>query len=227
MDEFWRDVAKPEFKYVVKHPEFYCPKRGYICPSCRVKANIIEYEIICPKCSRIIVQNMCTSDLRAPRLSAYKFENHYDSWIMHILAREEMTEELQGVIAQIPNTVRTIEDVRRELKKIKRTKYNKHSPLILKRITGTGPPEISDELLTRCRMLFFEIFRYQQRLYPGNNSPQYPYIIYKIFDAILSEENDRRILRYIHLPTLVKRDKELNKFISQITRKQQPGPYDR
>ena len=43
------------------------------------------------------------------------------------------------------------------------------------------------------------------------NNPQYPYLVYKIFDLILVDAEKRRILQFIHLPsksTLLKRNQE-------------------
>jgi hypothetical protein len=97
----------------------------------------------------------------------------------------------------------TIQDVRQELKKLNGAKYYKHAPLILKLITGISPPEIADELLTQCRMLFSDLMKLQLFLGSGKNSMSYQYIIYKIFNDILPEDDfeNRQILNFIHLPT--------------------------
>ena len=51
------------------------------------------------------------------------------------------------------------------------------------------------------------------------NNPQYPYLVYKIFDLILDDVEKRRILQFIHLPsksTLLKRNQEWNLILTTL-----------
>lgn len=202
---------------IIKYPDHYNGEY-YICPDCKVKACKINYELVCKKCGLIILQNMSYWAQRTPTLSKNSdmFEINYNNWITCILAKEEISKGLYNVLDQIKSDgphLSTIQDVRRELKKIKRANYNKNAPLILKRIAGIGPPDIPDEILTQCRMIFIDFIKVQIFLGSGKNNMQYSYSIYKIFDSILpkGDKENRRILNFIHLPgdkTLKKYDKE-------------------
>jgi hypothetical protein len=201
------------------HHQNYDPVKKWICLNCNVKLQVIEFCLTCPRCGMIVIKNLYHG-WEGPQLKqTYNFGIHYNQHITCILAREKEPKGLERVLAQMPKEgvgYPHIQDVRRELKKIKGSNYNKHAPLILKRITGIGPPDISDELLAYCRRIFFDFMKLQLFLSSGKNSMPYQYIIYKIFDAILNDDENRRILNYIHLPTdktLQRLEQELDVFI--------------
>jgi hypothetical protein len=155
----------------------------------------------------IVIKNLCLGwcnpnfPLRCKQ--TYNFETHYNQCITCILAREKEPKGLEQVLAGVRRCKpQTIQNVRQELKKINGAKYYKHAPLILKLITGVSPPEIADDLLTQCKMIFSNLMKLQLFKGSGKNSMSYSYIIYKIFDNILPEEaENRKILNYIHLPS--------------------------
>ena len=136
-------------------------------------------------------------------------------WMDCILAREKITPELERVINAVKKEWKmyplSIVSVRNVLTKIGYNKHYKHAPLILKRVSGVGPPDIPDNILVRCKFIFSEVMKAYKFCFNSSNSAGYPYIIYKIFDAILDEPFTRRVLDYIYLPspkTITKRDKE-------------------
>lgn len=141
---------------------------------------------------------------------------HFDFWWKHILAREPDTElgdsddpeNLHGekVIDQLydlaineKRIMLSVFDIRQFLKKIKRSDLNKNASLILKKLTGIPPPEISDDIKQQIKTLFLKVIdlttcSVSQRQY-------YPYYIYKIIDSVIPESDTetRKILSYIHL----------------------------
>ena len=142
---------------------------------------------------------------------------HYQKWITRILAREsdlelgevnereKVFEGLRGIVRRDKKIIRllTVYDVRDMLKEIGRTDLNKNVPLIMKKLTGIGPPKLSDELVQRVGMLFTHAIDIRERVRPPErvNRNYYPYYIFKIFEAIL-DKNDyksRRVLFYIYL----------------------------
>jgi hypothetical protein len=149
---------------------------------------------------------------------------HYQFWIDHILAREP-EEELQpdpgagspdpggaALLARMRQIVRrdnkilrllTVEDVREMLKELGRTELNKNVALIMKKLTGVGPPAIPEAIHQRAEKLFTMATRVGARLRPVShpNRSYYPYYIYKIYDQILAPDDAarRRILYYIYL----------------------------
>ena len=93
----------------------------------------------------------------------------------------------------------------------------KYTSYFYKELTGVELPFIPHDIINRAKWYFNNFYKAQERLVvegklPKNN-PQYPYLIYKIFDLILNkdDEDKRRILQFIHLPsegTLLKRNQE-------------------
>jgi hypothetical protein len=147
---------------------------------------------------------------------------HFQFWWSHILAREP-EEELgdngdgdnlygQKLLASLMLIVRrsskilrflTVDDVRQMLQELNRTDLNKNVALILKKLTGVGPPQPSDALSQRVERLFttsIEIGEQTQRS-GRSNRDYYGYYIMKILDAILPESDYemRRLLYYIYI----------------------------
>jgi hypothetical protein len=147
---------------------------------------------------------------------------HFQFWWSHICAREP-EEELgdsadpdnmygEKLLASMAAMVKrkskilrflTVEDVRQMLHELDRTDLNKNASLLLKKLTGVGPPHPPDALSQRVERLFttaIEIGEQTQR--PGrSNRDYYGFYIMKILDAIL-EEGDRemrRLLYYIYI----------------------------
>lgn len=109
----------------------------------------------------------------------------------------------------------TVENIRKMLKEINRTDLNNCVSLILRKLTGVGPPQISESILLRGEYIFTEAIKIREKVCKKGriNRNYYPYYIYKIFDAILppNDTTNRRILQYIHLQgndTLANNDSE-------------------
>lgn len=147
---------------------------------------------------------------------------HFQFWWSHILAKEP-EEELgdkkdpnnmygEKVIKQIKNIIKrdrkilqllTVNDIRLILREIGKTDLNKNVPLILKKITGIGPPNIPDNITIKVENLFTKAIeigeknRHNKRI----NRNYYPYYIYRIIEAITTDKDTeiRRVLYYIYI----------------------------
>lgn len=214
------------------------------CPRCKIQMEIYdydEYKWCCPECGRIIDRDSTSVD--SP--NGYVFESkkivfsnvkHFLDWIDHILAREKpvgFTNSLDTIRDYVrENNIQHItpESLRAILKQLKLGKHYKHTSYYFKELTNVGPPDIPDKFIYRAKYLFDDFIKTRQKtegLRP--NIPSYPYLIYKIFNAILppNDIENRRIFHFIHLPsetTLKKRNEEweliwdkLDKSVCQIS----------
>jgi hypothetical protein len=84
-----------------------------------------------------------------------------------------------------------------------RTDLNKNVPLILKKLTGVGPPQASEALAVRVENLFTKAIEVGERVRRTGrvNRNYYPFYITKIVDQEVPEEDHetRRILYYIYV----------------------------
>lgn len=159
---------------------------------------------------------------------------HFHFWMDRILAREPEEElgdkddpenlcgealfvALRALIRRDNKILRLlgVDDVRAMLKVLGKTELNKNVPLILKKITGVGPPPLSESLCQRVEKLFSKAIEIGERVRPlgRTNRSYYPFYIYKILDALLSPDDydNRRALYYIYMQgkeTLDKNDSE-------------------
>lgn len=147
---------------------------------------------------------------------------HFQFWWSHILAKEPEEElgdkkdinNLYGekVLKKIKSiTLRdhkilqllTVNDIRNILREIDKTHLNKNVPLILKKITGIGPPNIPDHITIKVENLFTKAIEIGERIKNNKriNRNYYPYYIYRIIEAITTEKDNeiRRILFYIYI----------------------------
>lgn len=146
---------------------------------------------------------------------------HFLFWWTHILAREpeeelgdpndadnlygeKLLEHLRTIIRRDQKILRllTVNDVRAMLREIGRTNLNKNVPLVLKKLTGVGPPSPPDSLGLKVEKLFSKAIEIGERLRSADrtNRNYYPFYIGKILDCILPENDEnRRILYYIYL----------------------------
>lgn len=147
---------------------------------------------------------------------------HFQFWWSHILAKE-LEEELgdkkdsnnmygEKVLKQIKDIIErdhkilqllTVNDIRIILREIERTDLNKNVPLILKKLTGIGPPNIPDRITMKVESLFTRAIEIGEKIKHSKriNRNYYPYYIYRIIEAI-TEESDielRRTLYYIYI----------------------------
>jgi hypothetical protein len=147
---------------------------------------------------------------------------HFQFWWARILAREPEEEigdradpdnlygekllaALRAIVARDRKVLRllTVNDVRAMLREAGRTDLNKNVPLVMKKLTGVGPPAVSDALAARVENLFTKAIEAGERVRRLGrvNRNYYPYYIYKILDQLLAEVDfeGRRALYYIYV----------------------------
>jgi len=153
---------------------------------------------------------------------AFNPNRHFQFWWMHILAREPEEEigdkddpdnlygekilaEIRAIVIRDRKVLRmlSVNDIRLMLREIGRTDLNKNVPLILKKITGVGPPQIIDTIAVRVENLFTKAIEASERIQRTGriNRNYYPYYIYKILDNILpvNDFENRMVLYYIYI----------------------------
>jgi hypothetical protein len=147
---------------------------------------------------------------------------HFQFWWTHILAREpeeeigdrddpdnlygeKLLERLRLIVARDRKVLRllTVNDGRAMLREVGRTDLNKNVPLILKKLTGVGPPRISDAVAVRVENLFTKAIEIGERVRRSGrvNRNYYPFYIARIAEALIDEgdRESRRILYYIYI----------------------------
>ena len=233
-----------DIKTVIGELRIIKPNDPDKCPGCKSQMDIWdydEYKWCCPNCGRIIDRNITFFDSPNGYVSEGKkqmFSNvkHFLEWIDHILAREKplgFTASLDTMRVYVKkNNIQRIlpKDVRAMLKKLKLSKYYKHTSYYVKELTNVGPPDIPVKFIHQAKHMFENFTKVRENIEGlGPNNPSYPFLIYKIFNAILplNDIENRRIFHFIHLPsekTLEKRNKEweliwpkLDKSIRQIS----------
>jgi hypothetical protein len=111
----------------------------------------------------------------------------------------------------------TVTDVREMLREVGRPELNKNVALLLRQMTGIGPPTPSDELAHRVERWFSKAIEIGEAVQREDrvNRDYYPFYIHRILDstAILPEGDHeaRRVLYYIYLQgddTLKKDDRD-------------------
>lgn len=178
---------------------------------------------------------------------------HYHFWMTRILAlepEEELGDRedpdnhygekllalLRSIVMRDSKLIQllTVDDARQMLQEIGRTDLNKNVPLILKKLTGVGPPAIPDAFLQRTEKIFSKAIELgeQTRRAGRINRNYYPFYIYKILDAILPPKDYklRRVLFYIYLQsedTLAKDDQDWEKICEGLPDDIEPVPTDR
>ena len=224
-----------------------------ICEDCK-KYMINDFdtsELICNNCGKIYklvgtVYNDSinyTADKIKSKSGVFNPNRHYQHWITHILAKESDEElssptdknnchgeallgDLRSIIKRDRRILRllNVNDIRKMLKELKRSDLNKNVPLILKKLTGIGPPIVTDEFSNKVEKLFTRAIEIGEKLMQPSrtNRNYYPYYIYKILDAVIPESNHeyRRILYYIYLQsstTIIQADKNWKHITEQMS----------
>lgn len=147
---------------------------------------------------------------------------HFQFWWMHILAREPEEEigdkadpdNLYGekLIQALHNIVRrdrkvlrmlTVNEVRMMLSELDKSNLNKNVPLILRKLTGVGPPSINDAITVKVENLFTKAIEIGERVRRTGraNRNYYPSYIFKILEHLLdpNDYESRRVLYYIYI----------------------------
>lgn len=187
-------------------------------------------EMICVKCGKITMllgsvteeSQLFAQEGNRVAHGSYDPTRHCKFWIERIQAKEstvipdEYIERLRSSIRRdkLTNLKNiTVQQFRMYLKQNDLTKLNDHIPLIKKIITGYIPPQLTH----REQQLLFIYFDKATKTYdiikPSNkkNSLYYPFLIYKIIDLIIQDEEKKKgLLGCIHLQsyeTLIDNDR--------------------
>jgi hypothetical protein len=180
------------------------------CKSCKsqeVFYDSLHSDNVCTNCG--VVENILGEELtykeeqeqheKMVTQCGYKKENHLNEWILQFQGREA-TNIPQDVIDQLRSEFKkqkvkkvneiTREKVRQLLKKLKLAKYYEHSTHITHLLNGLKPPEMSQELEDRLRLMFKEIQDPFHKHCPRerNNFLSYSYVLYK-FCELLEEDS--------------------------------------
>ncbi len=192
-------------------------KTNNTCKDCKIEMEIYnnEYEWCCPMCGLLLERDVDSPyKIKKPTHEPVKL---FLDWITHILAREKPNVQkisiIRNYLEQNNISKYTPNDLRNVLKQLKLGKYTKHTSYYFWVLTGIAPPDIPEAWIVSCKCLFWCWTLEWGKTYGGRNLPSYPYLIYKIFDIVLPEDDveNRRIFDFINLPskaTLKKRDKE-------------------
>lgn len=220
------------------------------CPDCRVATaiNTERSEASCPNCRRVFQLHgtvfedaqFYSQEGQKAKSGCFNPNRHYGFWMERILALEpeseigDKSDPVNQVGEKLLDRLRTIakrdskyiqlitvDNVRDMLKELGRTDLNKNASQIIKRLTGKGPPTISEEKKLRGEMLFSKTIDMREMVSVNrSNRNYYPYYIYKIYDEILEERDpDRAMLWFIHLQgddTLSSNDAEWRLICEQL-----------
>jgi hypothetical protein len=209
----------------------------YQCPACynTMTVDVLSAKISCSNQTCGVVRALIgaasdefqsTGKSLKQKGASFDPNRHFTYWWTHILARES-TDELgdgtesnmsgEALIEEIKTVairkgyvlkMLTIDNVRAILKIIKKTKLNKNAALILKLITGIGPPEVGIDFERRAENLFTKstetntaICRERSSSFNKVNKNYYPGYIARIVLAITTDKDSelRRLLYYIHV----------------------------
>ena len=202
-----------------------------ICMSCGNEMDIdsVRSELKCKECATIkqltgIVfedSQFYSQEGQKTKSGTFNPNRHFQFWWSHILAKECEDElgdyninniygeivikELNKIVIRDRKVLRrlTVIDVRNMLREIKKTELNKNVPLLLKKITGIGPPSLSEEIAIKTENLFTKAIELGEQLKRGSrvNRNYYPYYIYKILEQLIPDEDheSKRVLYYIYI----------------------------
>jgi len=153
----------------------------------------------------------------------YDPTKHCKFWLDRIQAKEN-TEIPKNILNCIKKRIKhdkvwiselECTDIRKYLKICKLTSYNNHIPLILKKITGKEPSQLTDYENKLVYVNFAKVIPIYNKIKPEDkpNSPYHPFFIYKIIEQILKSPEQltrkKSILSCIHLQsreTLIEND---------------------
>ena len=204
------------------------------CPHCKIEMQSFSPTTVeCPKCgladAKLLMKDYhkFTNSYQEPSKQTFDHEKHFATWINNILGintpRENIMPILWKYIKQNNISTVSVESLHLILKRLKKAKYYKYTSYFYKELTGIEIPFIPRDTISRAKWYFNKFYNARERLVvegklPKNN-PQYPYLVYKIFDLILVDVEKRRILQFIQLPsksTLLKRNQEWNLILTTL-----------
>jgi hypothetical protein len=175
------------------------------------------------------------------RAGVFNPERHLMNWMVRLQAREpetelnrspndpddtsgnETVEKIKRLMAEkgVQKKSVTVKMMREYLAKVERTGLNPHAPLLIKLVTGEGPPILKDSTRAHIEACFLEVLgligevaRSGQNCSATatrSNRKNYPYYIYKIVAQKVTDLEELRLLNYIYLQgndTLVRNDEQ-------------------
>lgn len=212
--------------------ETFANTKSDICIKCSIPYEIEEKtaEYICRSCGRIekisgvVFEDEQFFHQEGQRTKHGKYDpiKHAKCWLARIQAREmaEIPKEaLNAVKACIKRDQLWLDQIscdtiRTYLKRLKKTEYNNHVPLIRKLITGIEPEQLTEHETQLVYMYFGTVIQTYVAIRSDPNCPYHPFFIYKIIEQILKAPKDskrrRDILSCIHLQsrfTLIENDR--------------------
>ncbi len=195
------------------------------CLECHEEMQLLitSFELFCKKCGNVkeIVGVNSEDFLKTSEKNNKTYKSgifnpnrHFHHWITHILAKEPENEVSNELIEKIKELsvknnkllkLLNVDDIRKYLQFLNETNYNKNVSLILKKLTGIGPPQLPNEICYQLEKIFSKIieineeYKFDKTIKTNRN--YYPYYIYKILDSILPENDikNRRVLFYIYI----------------------------
>ena len=177
-----------------------------ICLNCSSKnmfKDSVNAELVCMKCGtcetflgeELTYQEEQEVNEKMIVNCGYKKENHLNEWILQFQGREttnipdDVLEKLK--IEFKKQKIKKISEISREkikiyLKKLKLTKYYEHATHITHLLNGLKPPEMSQALEDRLRMMFREVQGPFVKHCPKdrNNFLSYSYVLYKFCELL-------------------------------------------
>jgi hypothetical protein len=203
-----------------------------ICQYCgeNIHIDLSKFEMVCYECGLVYEsdnfmtedQQFYSQDQQRPKSGAFNPNRHFQQWWIRILAKESEEElgnkddpdnmcgekllsSLRSIIRRDKKILKllTVVDVRTMLRELNMTEYNKNISLILKKLTGIGPPQIPDSIAFRAENLFTRAIEIGEKVKKPDrfNRNYYPFYIFKILEFLIPESNHelRRIFYYIYI----------------------------
>ena len=144
---------------------------------------------------------------------AFNPNRHFIFWWSHLTATEPEDElgDSAAVLGAIGSIVRrdrlvlgclTVNDFRAMLREIGRTDLNKNIPLLMKKVTGYGPPPVPEAVAIRVENLFSKAIEISERVRnpTRSNRSYYPFYIARIIESITAADSPvRGILYYVYM----------------------------
>ncbi len=212
--------------------ETFINTKADVCIKCNVPYEIEEKtaEYICKSCGRlekmsgVVFEDEQFFYQEGQRTKHGKYDpiKHAKCWLERIQAKE-MTEIPTEILNEIKVCIKrdqlwldqiSCDTIRGYLKRIKKTEYNNHVPLIRKLITGREPAQLTEHETQLVYMYFGTVIQTYINIKSDPNCPYHPFFIYKIIEQVLKGQKHAKrrkdILSCIHLQsryTLIENDR--------------------
>lgn len=201
------------------------------CSKCGNKMEVVPSlsELKCTQCGRVKTlygtvfedHQFYNQEGQKTKHGSYDPNRHFRFWMDRIQAKERMSfpqthlDKIESIINRYypPPIEVNCMIMRNILKEARLTKYNDHTPLLVKMFTGRSPPQLTHNEMRTFAIKFskiMEIYEQYVKKDGDGNRPYYPYFIYKIAEDEFKDNPEKlKILEYIHLqsdPTIINHD---------------------